>query len=244
MKLAVIDDDRPSRSELKHIILKILPDAQIDEADSGQKALELAAENTYDAMFVDVHLGDMPGVSLSLMLKKLQPNVQIIFATAYDEYAVKAFDMDAVDYIMKPFDPKRVAHALSKLTAAPRAADTVKPDDMVPEVNNKLSISFDKHVVLLDIADIAYIETDSRSCVLHTVTGNYTTAQSLSYFEKRLAQSQFFRIHKSYLINLQYVTGISPWFNGMFSVKLKKFENENLPVSRKQMKLLKGIFNI
>jgi len=244
LKLAVIDDERPSRSELKHIILKILPDAQIDEADSGQKALELAAESSYDAMFVDVHLGDMHGVSLSLMLKKLQPNVQIIFATAYDEYAVKAFDMDAVDYIMKPFDPKRVSHALSKLTVSHHAADTGRPGETVPEVNNKLSISFDKQVVLLDIADIAYIETDSRSCVLHTIAGNYTSAQSLSYFEKRLLQSQFFRIHKSYLVNLQYVTEISPWFNGMFNVKLKKFENENLPVSRKQIKLLKEIFNI
>nr|WP_319488074.1 LytTR family DNA-binding domain-containing protein [uncultured Caproiciproducens sp.] len=242
MKIAVIDDERPSRSELRHLIQEYLPEAEIDEADSSAKAIELAGMKTYDVMFVDVHLGDMTGTTLSIMLKQMIPTVQIVFATAFDEYAVKAFDMDAVDYIMKPFDPKRVAHALDK--AAMRMRGPVSRQEEPPLVKGKLSISCDKRVLLLDISDIAYIETDSRCCVLHTGKGNYTSTQSLSYFEKKLASAQFFRIHKSYLVNLQYVAEFYPWFNGMFCVKLRGYESESLPVSRKQAKLFKEIFEI
>ncbi|MEM1483748.1 LytTR family DNA-binding domain-containing protein [Oscillospiraceae bacterium PP1C4] len=244
MKIAVIDDERPSRSELKHLILEVLPDAVVDEADSGQKAVELASAGDYDALFVDVHLGDIEGTTLSLMLKKLLPRAQIVFATAYDEYAVKAFDMDAVDYIMKPFDPKRVEHALDKISA--RLAEGTAPvrtNEMISPIK-KLSISCDKRVVVVDIDVIAYIETDSRNCILHTCQGDYSSTQSLGYFEKKLAPVKFFRIHKSYLVNLQYVVEFCPWFNGMFSVKLKGYEKENLPVSRKQIKKLKEIFEI
>ncbi len=243
MKLAVIDDERPSRSELCHLILECAPGTQIDEADSGQKALELAAQNHYDAMFIDIHLGDMTGTTLSLMVRKLLPQVQIVFATAYDEYAVKAFDMDAVDFIMKPFDPKRVARAVQKLEARLKNVSPAPPTREEQPVCNKVSISCDKRLVLLDIPDIAYIETDGRNCVVHTVNGDYTCTQPLSYFERRLACAQFFRIHKSYLINLQYVAELCPWFNGMSCVKLKGFESHNLPVSRKQIKPLKELFD-
>lgn len=246
MRYAVIDDERPSRSELRHLILAYQPDAEIDEADSGQRAIELADKGDYDAFFVDVHLGDMTGTTLSLMLKKLFPGVRIVFATAYNEYAVKAFDMDAVDYLMKPFDPARVAHALEKLAAArvlpQRPAESEPPEPQ--GAMRKLSISCDKRVVLLEIDDVAYIETDDRCCVLHTKTGDYTSTQPLSYFEKKLALAQFFRSHKSYLINLQYVIELSPWFNGMSCVKLRGFEKENLPISRKQVKALKEIFEM
>ncbi len=242
MKLAVIDDERPSRSELCHLILECAPDTKIDEADSGQKALELAAKSHYDAMFIDIHLGDMAGTTLALLLRKLLPDVQIVFATAYDQYAVKAFDMDVVDFVMKPFDPKRVARAMERLET--RLKNTGAPQkEEPPAVSNKLSISCDKRLVLLDIPDIAYIETDSRNCILHTVHGDYSCSQPLGFFEKRLASAQFFRIHKSYLVNLQYIVELCPWFRGMSCVKLRGFESENLPVSRKQLKQLKELFH-
>lgn len=237
MRFAVIDDERPSRSELCHLIRENLQEADIDEADSGQKALELASENDYDAFFVDVHLGDMTGTTLSLMLRKLQPETPIVFATAYDTYAVSAFEQDAADYIMKPFDPKRVAMALEKIKL--RLNSQIQPS----HIAGRISVTTEKRVVFLDIAEIAYIEADSRCCVLHTCQGDYVTTQTLACFEKKLAQAQFFRIHKSFLVNLQYITELSPWFNGMFCVKLRGRESESLPVGRKQVKRLKEIFD-
>ena len=243
MKIAVIDDERPSRSELMHLIAQAMPDAKLDEADSGSHAVELASQNSYDAFFVDINLGDMTGTTLSLMLKKLQPQAQVVFATAYDEYAVKAFDMDAADYIMKPFDPTRVERALRRIEARQGEGAPTKAKEQAA-ARGKLSISCEKRVIVLEISRIAYIETDSRSCVLHTLDGDYVCTQPLGYYEKKLAGYRFFRLHKSFLINLQYVVEITPWMGGMFSVRLKGYEGKDLPVSRKQVKLLKEIFDI
>lgn len=238
MRIAVVDDERPSRSELSHLISECMPGVEIDEADSGKKALELAEQARYDVMFIDVHLGDMEGTALSLMLQKLLPGVQIVFATAYDAYAVKAFDMEAADYIMKPFDPKRVSRALERAKARLNTEESRR--EAAPD---KLWVAADKRSLLLDIGDIAYIEAEARCCILHTRQGDFTSTQPLAAFEKRL-QPHFFRTHKSFLVNLSYVTELYPWFNGMYCVRLRGFEQENVPVSRKQMKPLRELFEL
>lgn len=242
MRIAVIDDERPSRSELKHLISQSLPGVPIDEADSAHGAIELAARNSYTAIFVDIHLGDMSGTDLCAVLKRMQPDVKVVFATAYDEYAIQAFEMDASDYIMKPFDPGRVRRAVDRVTlcAGGPAIEALQPCARM----NKLSILTDKRVVVLDIPDIAYIETDSRCCIIHTPAGDYTSPQPLGYFEKKLADEGFFRVHKSFLVNLTYITELSPWFNGMYCAKLKGCDKVAIPVSRKQVKAVKDIFEI
>ncbi len=240
MRIAVVDDERPSRSELCHLIRQLHPQIEIAEADSGCQALELAAEHSFDAMFLDIHLGDIAGVQLAGMLRKLQPQLQIVFATAYDSYALKAFDLEAVDYLMKPFDSKRVEQALLKLQIK---------GDKSPEVQirqckcpDKLSVSNGKHVVLLNISDVSYVEAVEGSCTIHSKGKKYASNQPLSYFEQRLAANQFFRIHKSYLINLADMVEYFPWNSGTFCVKMKGYEQINLPVSRKQMRILRDLF--
>lgn len=241
MRIAIVDDEPPARSELRHLIQEILPDAEIVEAESGQQALDLASSENFDVMFIDMLLGDMNGVTLPRTLRRLLPNVAIVFATAYSEYAVPAFELDAVDYILKPFDRQRVEFSIKKILAKQRQTldEATEPDPQI----DKISIWNEKKVTLVDIRDIAYIETDNRCCILHTRKGRFTSTQPLSYFEKRLAKHNFFRIHKSYLANLTDVIEISPWFNNMYCIKLQGFENEVLPVSRKQIKRLKEIFS-
>ncbi len=240
MRIAIVDDERPARSELRHLIEEILPDAKIVEADSGQNALDVAANGNFDAMFIDMHLGDMNGITLPRTLRRLLPNVEIVFATAYAEYAVPAFELDAVDYILKPFDRQRVEFSIKKILDK----QGLQPGTAVPGHNiAKLSIWNEKKVTLVDIRDIAYIETDNRCCILHTRKGRFTSSQSLTFFENRLAEHNFLRIHKSYVANLADVIEISPWFNNMYCIKLQGFESEALPVSRKQIKRLKEIFS-
>ena len=244
MKIAVIDDERPSRSELCFLISNALPGASIQEADSGKRALELAAEERFDIVFVDIHLGDIPGTTLAQALKKLTPETQIIFATAYDEYAVRAFELDAADYLMKPFEQKRVEQALAK---AQRRLDAVSAQDPSPCADpaaGKLSINCDKRVVVLDIKEILYLETDSRSCLIHTKAKQYSTSQPLGFFEQKLSGQRFFRIHKSYLINLDYLAEIIPWPGNTFCVRLKGADQKQLPVGRKQAKQLKELFQV
>lgn len=114
MRIAVVDDERLIRKDLIYYLKDIVPDAEIEEADSGFAAVELANSKTFDIFFLDINLGDMIGTVLALMLQKTAPDAAVIFVTAYGEYAPQAFELNAVDYIMKPFNKERVDKALKK----------------------------------------------------------------------------------------------------------------------------------
>ena len=110
MRIAVIDDEKYSRVELIHQILSHIPDAVISEASNGVQAIALIERKSFDILFIDIHLGDLEGTTVASLARKLMPKAKIIFATAYSEYAVKAFELRVDDYVLKPFDP---AHVIS-----------------------------------------------------------------------------------------------------------------------------------
>ncbi|WP_352399949.1 LytTR family DNA-binding domain-containing protein [Anaerotignum sp.] len=246
MKIAIVDDERPSRSELKHLITDYLQDAEIFEASSGEEAMKLFLEEDFDLIFMDINLGDVDGTTLAAMAKKAQPKVEIVFATAYNNYAEKAFDIDALNYILKPFDPKRMEQTIrrymKKREVACGGKEGIREDEKT--TISKISINCDKKMILVDISDIVYIETGNRACIVHTKTKSYTTSSSMNSFEERLKESGFFRIHKSYLINLKFVIEIYPWFNNTTCVKMQGYEKEILTVGRNQIKELKHLFSM
>ena len=115
MKIAVIDDERPARKMLIRRVKEVLPDCEITEAESGADALKMFNESdSFDLIFVDMDLGDMEGTTLAATAKRLFPGAKIVFATAYSQYAAKAYEMEIDDYILKPFDPERVHHVVKK----------------------------------------------------------------------------------------------------------------------------------
>ena len=231
MKIAVIDDEKYSREELIYQIRQILPDAQIREAYSGVKALELLEQERFDLLFIDVRLGDMLGTTVASLARKLMPQAKIVFATAYSEYAVKAFELEVDNYILKPFDPRRVRQVLESCTAAP-----------VP----KVAVTVNRHTTLLDVEDVTYIETDGsgRGCILHTLSGEeYADNASMSEYESRLASQGFYRIHKTCLVQLKYIQDIFPWNNSSFALRVRG-SSTVLPISRDRVKELRRWLNI
>ncbi|WP_304507818.1 LytR/AlgR family response regulator transcription factor [Anaerotignum sp.] len=246
MKIAIVDDERPSRSELRHLITHCLPEAEIMEASSGEEAMELFLKEDFDLIFMDINLGDIDGTTLAAMAKKAQPKVEIVFATAYNSYAEKAFDIDALNYILKPFDPKRIEQTvqryMKKCNKENNGREMAKEEEKSPI--SKISINCDKKMILVDISDIVYIETGKRACILHAKGKSFTAACSMNSFEERLKENGFFRIHKSYLINLKYVIEIYPWFNNTTCVKMQGYEKEILTVGRNQIKELKQLFSM
>lgn len=237
MRIAVIDDERPARSELMHQLVEIVPDATISEADCGSAALEMMSRNIFDLVFIDINLGDLEGTVLASTVQQLMPKAQIVFATAYSEYAVRAFEIGVANYILKPFDKQR----LEKIVENCRKeldASCLKP------LPNKLPVNCRRKIVLLEIDDIIYIETDNRSCIIHTSNGNFTENLSLGEYEKRLSGHGFFRIHKSFIVNLEQVQEIFPWYNNSFALKMKGYENQILPVGREKIKELRQILRI
>lgn len=260
MKIAVIDDERPARRELIRQIQETIPDCEIKEADSGAGALELFnTEDDFDILFVDINLNDMEGTTLAATARKLLPKAKIVFATAYSQYAAKAFEMEIDDYILKPFDPDRVRHVLEKCVrglaqnqAAERQQENGERNTGRPETEMqqasvaapRIPVPVNHSIRFLDVPQIVYAETQGRGILLHTRTGSYEVNQLLGDLEKKLQPYGFFRIHKSYLVNLECITEMFPWTGNGLAMKLKGYENTILPVGRERLKTLKQILNI
>lgn len=243
MKIAVVDDERPARSELMHLIRSFdqikAEDLELVEASSARAALELFAELEIDLVFLDIHLGDMEGTTLASVLKKMQPKAEIVFATAFNDYAEKAFDVRAMNYILKPFEEKRVHQTLRQYLELKEPARKEMGTPLT-----RISIYTDKKLVVLEISDIVYIEVVNRRCLVHTRDQAYASSSTISAYEEKLKGCGFFRIQKSFLINLNYVVEIYPWVSNTSCVKLRGFEKEILPVGRNQLKSLKELFEV
>ncbi len=236
MRIAVIDDERPARRELIHQILEVYPDSVIEEADSGASGLELISLRPFDLLFLDINLNDMEGTTLAAAAKKILPDARIVFATAYSQYAVKAFELGVDNYILKPFDPDRVRRVLEKCREDAKPAAALSAE--------KLAINTNRKILLLDIHQIVYLETEGRGCVIHTTCGDYTENQLLGEFEKRLIPHGFFRIHKSFLVNLNYISEMFPWANNSLALRMQGFEQNILPVSRDKVKNLRQLLGV
>ena len=234
MRIAVIDDERPARSELKHQLWELLKDAQIDEGESGAQALEMAGGGCYDLFFLDINLGDINGTVLVNALKNMQPAMKIVFVTAYSEYAVKAFELEVEDYIMKPFDKKRLEKMLKKCKITKKAE---KGTDSV----RRIAINTEGKTIFKEVGDIVYIETYNRGCMIHTVENDYFEGKTIGEFEKKLGDMGFFRSQKSFLVNLNKVKELFLWKNNSFAIKMEGYEKEILPVGREKIKVLRQL---
>lgn len=250
MRIAVIDDERMIRKDLIYYLKALAPDAEIEEADSGYSAVELANAKSFDVFFLDINLGDTKGTVLALMLQKTAPQASVIFVTAYGEYGPQAFELNAADYIMKPFNKERVEKALKKALQQRRincldneeeirggAADQ---DD--GEIG-RIAIHHDRRVTLLEPEDIVYVESTQRNCLVSCKEGRqYLTSTTLTELGNRLAGKNFMRVHKSFIINLDCVSEISMLYAKSYCVKMKGYEKTPLPVGRSQIRRLKEIF--
>lgn len=239
MRIAIIDDEKPARSELMYLILEVCSDAYITEISSGEEALNILSIESYDIICIDINLGDISGITLAITLRKMHPNSQIVFATAYNNYAEKAFEVDALFYLLKPFSKHKVEQMLGKYKKK-----QMKLDDKQKINVSKLPICVDKKFIMIDVNKIAYIEAQNRVCVIHTRVGNYQDNNTLNYFEERLIDKGFLRIHKSFLVHLNDVLEVYPWFNNSYCVKMDGFKDEIIPVSRNKIKELKKLLNI
>lgn len=242
MRIAVIDDEKYSRVALVRQIERFLPQAEVAEAASGAQAVELLEKRSFDVLFIDIHLGDMEGTVIASLARRLMPQAKIIFATAFSEYAVRAFELRADDYILKPFDPDRIRTALERCTES-MPASVPAP---APAPLHRIAVSSNRSTMLLDTDEITYVETDGvgRGCVLHTLSGKtYGDGTSLGEYEAKLTGQGFYRIHKTCLVHLKYVESIFPWSSNGFALHVRG-EATVLPISRDRVRELRRLLDI
>lgn len=235
MKIAVVDDEHQARSELVYLLRQVDEKLEILEAESAERLQAILNETGLDACFLDINLSGMNGTTLASLVRSRQPGIHIVFATAYQEYAVKAFDLGAVDYLLKPYDFERVKKTVERLK-------TLEKESAPEEGLGRIMVQGNGRLQILDISAIVYIETANRTCRIYTARDCFVQNESLNYYEKRLRNQNFFRIHKSFLVNLAYVNELIPFYNNGHAVVMKYYEKTPLPVGRQQIRELRRIF--
>jgi two-component system, LytTR family, response regulator len=224
MKALLIDDERLARNELRRL-LAAFPDITIvGEAANATQAREQLAALAPELLFLDVQ---MPGESGMELLESLEPPVpEVIFTTAYDEFAVKAFELNALDYLLKPVDPARLAAALEKLRAKtggaagePVAAKGAVRDRLAAD--DKVFVREGDRCWFVEVKSIRLLESEGNYTRVHFDTAQPQLFRSLNAMEERLDAKYFFRANRRQIINLAWIDKIEPWFSGGLLVHLK-----------------------
>lgn len=207
----IVDDERLARKDLAGM-LEEFPDVEvIGEADSATSAISLIEARDPDIIFLDIQMPEATGFEL---LEKIDTQARIIFVTAYDEYAVRAFEVNALDYLLKPVHPDRLRAALERVETSEKelVRKTLTTDD-------RLFILFGTRYRFLKVMDIRYIASSGDYSEVHLADGSRgLTSKTMTEWEERLPGNLFLRIHRSVIINLDAVVKVEDWFNSTFRV--------------------------
>lgn len=231
----LIDDERLARQELRNL-LKAHPEVNIlDECGNPDQAIERIRELKPDLIFLDIQ---MPGKNGFDLLEELEDVPQVIFVTAYDEYALQAFDVNALDYLLKPIEESRLAEALKKVEEDRMAvAETTSESTEVLGSGNQVFIKDGERCWFVELSKIRLFESEGNYVRVYFETNKPLILKSLNNLDKRLDDGLFFRANRKHIINLQWVDKIESWFNGGLRVTLKG--GEEVEISRRQAVKLK-----
>jgi len=248
MRILIVDDEAPARDELRFILGDVLPEASVAEAQSGDAALEMLSgpEQGADAVFLDIHMPGTDGLAVAAALLELPAPPLVVFATAYDAHAVRAFELAALDYVVKPFDERRLAETAERLRTAlssrgaqdqARAALEAFLSDRLQEPVSKPRLWGERENetrVLVKLADAQWIEARDKQVWLHSAGEEpLRLRDTLQALESRLEAHGFVRAHKSFLVNLDHVAEAVPWFAGTWKLRMRDPAQTEIPVSRR-----------
>ena len=241
IRALIVDDEQPARQILGRL-LREHPDVRlVGEAANGLEALRLITDTNPDVVFLDI---EMPGLDGFEVLTQLTTPILIVFTTAFDEYAVRAFDANAVDYLMKPIQAARLTQTLEKMRER-----LARPDDVQVSLQNalkalntavpaKVAARRGQRIILLAPKEIVYAGVEDQLVFLHTASERFSTDRTIAELEKLLAPAGFFRISRSAIVNLHYARELLPWSSGTWKVRLTI--GVELDVSRERARSLKA----
>jgi two-component system LytT family response regulator/two-component system response regulator LytT len=254
LSAVIVDDEQLAREELAYL-LKTAGDVNVlAEAHNGVEAISLIKEHAPDLVFLDVQMPGLDGFGvIKRLLDRRIPLPQIIFATAFDQYAVRAFEVNAVDYLLKPFDKKRVLQAVQK---ARERMQTTTPADKLetlvkmleaqkPQPASKILIKSAGRLFLVDQKDICFasIEDGVITVVTPAMEGQ-SNCRTLEELLSALDPNLFWRAHRSYLVNINRIREVVPWFKSSYQLRMGDKNQTEVPVSRAQTKRLRELFGL
>ncbi len=240
MKCIIVDDEFPSREELKYFIKEFSSIEVVQEFEDPLEVLKYLQRNQIDIIFLDINMPNLDGMSLGKFISKFNKKPEMVFITAYDHYAVEAFDIQAFDYLLKPYSEERIVNTLERLEDKFKS----KTDDVKElQGHSKLTIWKGDKMQVLSLDDVYYCEACERETKIFTEKEAYISKLKISDLENKLSKDKFFRCHRSYIVNIDKISEIIPWFNSTYNLKLKGLKDK-IPVSRSKVKEFKEIMDI
>jgi two-component system, LytTR family, response regulator len=263
LRALLVDDERLAREELGYLLGQIGGVEIIGQADNGPEAVEAVDRLQPDLIFLDVQMPGLTGFEVARRLLDSEAGAQIVFVTAYDQHAIEAFEVNAVDYLLKPVDPARLDTAVQRarrriaLERQPGSGDpaTALATDQLEKIlqlvserqsrRERLAIKVGDRLLLVQAEEIIYASlVDDEITIVtgqHSGTSNYRTLDEL---QTRLDPSVFWRVHRSHLVNINKIKEIVPWFSRNYILRMKDEKATEIPVSRTQTKRLREYLKI
>ncbi len=221
MQVMIADDEAPARRKLARFLAAHDDISLVAEAANGIDAIDLIAMTKPELLFLDIHMPDLDGIGVAEALAGTERPPAIVFVTAYDDYAVKAFELSAIDYLLKPYDRERfdlaLARARSTTLAVPSGEQLVK---MLAGLRHeeryvrRILIPNDGRSFFVSIEEIVRLESDGNNVLVHTTRGTHPLRSTLASIESRLDPARFARVHRSHVVNIDAIAEIRPWFHG------------------------------
>jgi two-component system response regulator LytT len=266
----IIDDEQLAREELKYLLETVGGVDIVAEGTNGIEAVDLIEEHRPDLVFLDVQMPGLDGFAVIQRLKdryqtRLRahpdsdegPLPQIVFATAYDQYAVRAFDVNAVDYLLKPFDRSRVEQAVERargrMAGGPAVTQETQIDALLRLLNRaqpnhqpaKLIVQAQNRLLLVDQTEICYASIDEG--VIRVVTPNFegqSKCRTLEELLELLDPAIFWRAHRGFVVNINHIREVVPWFKSSYQLRMDDKKQTEIPVSRSQTRRLRELFKL
>ncbi|WP_172251513.1 LytR/AlgR family response regulator transcription factor [Saccharibacillus deserti] len=269
MKGIIVEDEFLAMEELDYLIGKNSSVEIVGKFEDGIDVLKFLQGSDVDVIFLDINIPSLDGVLLAQSISKFANKPYIVFTTAYKEHAAEAFEIEAFDYILKPYHEPRIAAMLNKLerafaakkerenggtgnSGAPLpaagAASGISGEppgfssDSRP-VNRRINLHKDDKIIVVDADDIYYASAQEKTTLVYTRKDEYTMHMSISDFQAGLPPERFFRCHRSYAVNLSKIREIVPWFNNTYLLRLRDIDAE-IPVSRSKVKEFRQLMRI
>lgn len=242
LKALIVDDEEPATIELKYRLQETGWPVQISIALTATDALRLLRQRDFDVVFLDIQMPGLTGLELAELLAEFSRPPVVVFVTAYDEYAVRAFELRAADYLLKPVRVERLIETLERVRE--RRYPTPKAEPPRFQLIDRLPVEKSGRTLLIDLAEVRFAEAHDELVLVKTYDQVYTVRFTMNELEARLPNPPFLRIHRSFIVNLKRVVEIRPYFNGVYLLKVDDKEHTELTVSRGHVRSLRNLLGI
>ena len=238
LRVLVVDDEPAARAELQHLLGRMTGVGVPDLTETATEAIAAIGTREYDVVFLDIRMPGMSGLEALPLLHERAPDLAVVFVTAFDEHALQAFELAAADYLLKPVSELRLRRSLDRVAERRRRSAPANP------ATDRIAVDGTTGTLLLRLADVRQLRVSGHDVFAKTFDAEHRARATLAELEVRLGPHGFLRVHRSFLVNLEHVAEVEPFFNGALLLRMDDRERSEIPVGRAVAPRVRELFGL